>query len=287
MKNSILRKVSMAAVAAICAVSVSCLSTAAFAADSKTNAVEVVDTTDASGNSVDIEITVVDSSAVAENKPVEVAGKQILPMTQAQAESNVMQQDVISCVPPAVAAVLETIQERGDVEVKAEILTQFICDISEDAAYPLTVRFAVPGVQPGDACVIYQFQSASKSPLAKFFQPVLLAKAASVEKGTWEPLYTVAGNGYVDVTFYEEPEDTESLLSVVVYTDEDGNVLNTSTAEGGVSSSGNGGSSSGTTGDTSPKTNDINWALPAGIVAVAAVAGIVVVICTSRKRRHN
>jgi hypothetical protein len=287
MKNSILRKVSMVAVAAICAVSVSCLSTAAFAADSKTNAVEVVDTTDASGNSVDIEITVVDSTTVAENKPVEVAGKRILPMTQEQAETNVMQQDVISCVPPAVAAVLETIQEQGEVEVQAEILTQFVCDISEDATYPLTVRFAVPGVRPGDACVIYQFQSASRSPLAKFFQPVLLAKAASVEKGTWEPLYTVAGNGYVDVTFYEEPEDTESLLSVVVYTDEDGNVFNTSTAEGGVSSSGNGGSSSGTTSDTSPKTNDINWALPAGIVAVAAVAGIVVVICTSRKRRHN
>ncbi len=158
---------------------------------------------------------------------------------------------------------------EGSDEMKATILSQPVITAEEGVSYPVKLTFAVPGIKEGDNVVMFECTFPSNTAFTSL-QRLMVRGAMGIKittqsSATWKALPTEVMDGKIEVTFDHIQNSLEASYPIVLYTDVNGN--------GG---DGN---------DDTPKTGDINWAMPAAIIAVVAAAGIVVIVLTGRRRK--
>lgn len=120
--------------------------------------------------------------------------------------------------------------------------------VPEGTEFPVTITFTVTGVKESSKVAVLHYDTTAKK---------------------WERVEAKAGNGTITATF-------TSLSPVAFVVDKNTVSSSTTTATGSAATSGS------TSGSTSPKTGETNVMMWAGMVAVAALAGMAV---TYRRRK--
>ena len=130
--------------------------------------------------------------------------------------------------------------------------------VPDGTVFPVTITFKVTGVTASTKVAVLHYNTTTKA---------------------WEKVESKAGDGTITATF--------TSLSPVAFVVDKATAASTTTTNKGTTTTTNKGTTSSTTGSTattsktSPKTGETNVLMYAGIVAVAAFAGMVV---TRRKR---